>query len=63
MGLDRDSPLAFKVHRVQNLFRHFSLSESPGFFQQSVSQGGLAMVDMGNDAKVAYIFLIQSTTR
>ena len=45
--------LTFQVHRVQDLLGGIAVGNCAGQVQQPVSQGGLAVVDMSNDAKIA----------
>ena len=52
-GLDGDAALALEVHRVEDLRGHFALAERAGKLQQAVGQGGLAVVDVRDDAEVA----------
>ena len=52
-GLDGDAPLPLQVHVVQNLVLHLPLRHGVAQLQQPVRQRGLAMVDVGNDGKVA----------
>ncbi len=58
--LDGDPPFPLQVHGVQNLIFHLPLLHGIRHFQDPVRQSGLAVVDMGDDGKVAYIFLIHS---
>ena len=52
-GLDGDAALALDVHVVQDLVFHGALVHALGQFQNAVRQGGLAVVDVCNDAEVA----------
>ena len=54
-GLDRDATLAFEIHVVQNLILHLALGDRPGMLQQSIGERAFAVVDVRNDAKVAYV--------
>ena len=51
--LDGDTALAFQVHAVQQLRFHIPQSDGVGFFQQTVREGGFAVVNMGDDAKIS----------
>jgi len=53
VALDGNAALTFQVHVVQ----HLSFGHLYGLrtFQQSVGQCGLAVVDVGYDAKVSYL--------
>jgi small subunit ribosomal protein S20 len=53
LGLDGDAALALDVHPIQVLGAGAALVEHPGQLQHPVGQGGLAVVDMGDDAEVA----------
>lgn len=54
--LDRNSPLSFQIHRIQKLAFHFALGNRPGNFQKPIGQGGFPVINMGDDAKISYIF-------
>ena len=58
LGLNRDPPLPFELHRIENLLRHFTAIQAPAFLDQSVSQRRLPMVDVGDDREVANVFLV-----
>jgi len=58
MRLDGDAALPLQVHGVQNLIGHFALGERPCSFQEPIGQRRLAVVDMGDDGKIAYMALI-----
>src|SRR5260370_29020262 len=51
--LDGDAALALEVHGIENLFVHFALRERPGHFEETISQRGLAVVDMRDDAEIS----------
>jgi hypothetical protein len=53
VGLDGDAALALEVHGVEELFLGFALLDGAGGFKEAVGKGGLAMVDVRDDAKVA----------
>ena len=53
LELDRDAPLSFDIHRIEILGPHLSGIDSAAQFEQAVRQGGLAMIDVSNDAEVA----------
>ena len=57
-GLDGDAALAFQVHVVEDLILHDALLHRAALFDEAVGEGGLAVVDMGNDGKIADIFLV-----
>ena len=52
-GLDGDAALLLDVHVVQHLVGHGALVDAVGQLQHTVRQSGLAVVDVGNNAKVA----------
>ena len=52
--------LAFKVHTVEYLVLHIALCYRVGKLQHTVSQGRLAVVDMGDYTKVADVFKFKS---
>ena len=54
LGLNRDTLLALEIHVVQHLLGHIAPGDSAGHLEEAVSEGGLAVVDMGDDAEVAY---------
>jgi hypothetical protein len=49
LRLDRDPPLALEVHRVEHLRLHFLRVDGAGDLEDAVGQGGLAVVDVGDD--------------
>ena len=52
VGLDGDAALPFQVHGVEDLGLHLARGERSGEFQQTVSQRGLAVVDVRDDRDV-----------
>jgi hypothetical protein len=54
MAFDGDTSFLFEVH----IIKHLSVRGFDGFcyFQKSIGQGTLTMVNMRNDTKVSYIF-------
>jgi hypothetical protein len=52
-GLDRDPALLLELHVVQHLLAHVPVGDGAAELQNPVGQGGLAMVDVGNDREVA----------
>ena len=58
-GLDGDAPLPLQVHVVQNLVLHLPLRHGVAQLQQPVRQRGLAMVDVGDDGKIANMGLFK----
>ena len=53
LRLDRDPALALEVHRVEHLRLHFLRIDGAGDLEDAVGQGGLAVVDVGDDREVA----------
>ena len=53
VALDGDAPLPLDVHGVQDLVPELTFSHHAGPLDKAVRQGGLAVVDMGDDAEVA----------
>jgi hypothetical protein len=62
-GFDCDPSLAFQSEVVQQLVLHLPLLNRSGKFKKPVGEGALAVVDVGNDAKVANVFAIQFSHR
>ena len=50
--LDGDTALTLNIHIIQNLFGHLALAQTAANLYQAVSQGGFAMVNMGNNGKI-----------
>ena len=53
LGLDGDAPFALDLHIVEHLLLHLPGGQAAGFLDQAVGEGGLAVVNMGDDGKVA----------
>ena len=53
LRLDRDAALALQVHRVQHLLAHLAVGEAAAALDEAVGQRRLAVVDVGDDRKVA----------
>ena len=58
--LDRNSPLALEVHGVEHLVGHFPFRKRTRDFQHTVGQGGLAVVNMGDNRKVANVTCVRN---
>ena len=41
------------IHVVEHLFLHLARGEAAGILNQAVGKGGFAVVDMGDDGKIA----------
>jgi hypothetical protein len=52
LGLNRNSSLSLDIQFVENLFVHTGL-DSTGELQQPIGEGAFAMIDVGDNAKVA----------
>ncbi len=55
MALDGDASFPLKVHAVEHLCLEVLSLHGLGELQQSVGQGALPMVNMGDDTKIAYL--------
>src|SRR5690606_35597237 len=54
-GLDGDAAFALDVHRVEHLVTHLPLAQATAHLDEAVCQRGLAVVDVRDDGKVAYV--------
>ncbi len=61
LGLDGDPPLPLDVHPVEELVCHLSGRDGPGQLQEAVSQGGLAVVHVGDDREIPKMFQAHSS--
>ena len=52
-GLDGDAPLPFQLHGIQQLLRLLAQVNGLALLHKPVCQGGLAMVNVGNDGKIS----------
>ena len=59
-GFDGDAPFPFDIHVVQQLVLHIPERYGAGFFKNSVGQGGLSMIDVGNNAEISDMILVQT---
>ena len=57
-GFDGDAPLPLQLHGVQQLFGPGPLIDGVTLFQQPVGQGGLAVVNVGDNGKIADVLQI-----
>ena len=53
LGFDGDAAFPLQLHGVKNLLGHLALLEHAGHLQDAIRQGGLAVVNVGNDAEIA----------
>ncbi len=51
--LDRDTSLTLEIHLIESLRLHLTLLERTGDLHETISEGRLAVIDMGNDTKIA----------
>ena len=56
--LDGDATLPFQLHFVQILLARLPLADNLRQLKNAVGQGGFAVVDVGDNAKIADIFLV-----
>jgi len=56
LRLDGDTALALDIHGIEHLIDHFARLERPGELDQAVGKRRFAVVDMGDDGKVADFF-------
>src|SRR6476660_4918079 len=60
LGFDGDAALALEIHGVEHLLVHFALRKRAGHLQQPVRERRLAMIDVRDDAKIAYELRVHS---
>ena len=53
IGLDGDAALPLEIHRIEDLIDHFAVGDGAAQLDQPVGEGGLAVVDMGDDGEIA----------
>jgi hypothetical protein len=56
VALDGDSLFPFQVHIIQHLGLHISFGDRMCHFQKTIRQGAFAVVNMGDNTKIPYIF-------
>ena len=56
--LDRDPALALEVHRIEHLRFHLARLQGAGHLEEAVGERRLAVIDVGDDGKVANAGLI-----
>ena len=56
LRLDGDAALLFQIHGVEHLLGHFAVGQAAAELDEAVGQGGLAVVDVGDDGEIADIF-------
>ena len=55
LSLDGNPSLALEIHGIEHLFSHFPVSQTAAGLNQAIGQSRLAMIDMGNNGKIAYM--------
>ena len=55
MRLDGDAAFAFQIHGIEQLRLHVARGDGAGAMQEPVRKRRLPMVNMGNDAEIAYV--------
>src|ERR671937_1696604 len=58
--LDRDPALALELHGVEHLLAHLPTRDGVGELEDAVGERRLAVVDVGDDRKVANSFLVHA---
>ena len=53
LGLDGDAAFLLDIHGIEHLFAHLSLGQAAADLDEPVGQRRFAMIDMGDDRKVA----------
>ena len=53
VGLDGDAAFALEVHGVEDLGLHLARGDGAGELEEPVGEGGLAVIDVGDDGEVA----------
>ena len=56
VALDGDAPLALQLHVIEHLRLEVFARNGVGIFQKTVGQCAFAVVDVGYDTEVPYIF-------
>jgi hypothetical protein len=55
VALDGDATFALQIHIIERLGGHIPIADGFGKLKESIGQGAFAVVNVGNDAKVAYV--------
>ncbi len=53
LGLDGNPPLPLQIHGIEHLGLHFPVRQPPTMLDKTVRQGGLSVIDVGDDGEVA----------
>ena len=56
IALDRDAPLTLDIHTVEDLVAELPIINRAAGLDQAVCERRFPMVDMSDDAEVAYVF-------
>jgi hypothetical protein len=56
VAFDGNAALSFEIHVIECLILHVAFADRIGVLQQSVGEGTLAVVDVGDDAEITDIF-------
>ena len=59
LRLDGDAAFAFQIHLIQQLVLHLAGGHRAGNLDQTVGERRFAMIDMGNDRKIANVGSLQ----
>ena len=59
IAFDCDAAFTLDIHRIEHLLMQLALLDSSTGLNKSISQRGFAVVDMGNDAKVAKVLHVR----
>ena len=63
MRLDGDAAFALQIHRVQQLRRHIACGDRASAMQEAVRERRLAVVNVGNDAEISYVFCVHYSNK
>jgi hypothetical protein len=55
MGLDGDATFPFEIHRIEQLILLIARGDGAGAMQEPVRKRGLPVVDVGDNAEIAYV--------
>src|SRR5690349_18683477 len=58
VGLYRDTPFAFQIHRIEDLFGHLALRKRAGKFEKPVGERALSVIDMSDYRKIANVLKV-----
>lgn len=52
LRLDGNTALPFQIHGIQHLLGHFTFTQAATDLNQTIRQGGLTVINMGNDREI-----------